>query len=118
MPSKGRKTGKSNISFWLTALVNRAKERFVMKGYSFYEHPAVKGLSPSAYKIYDYMCKECGGTVEFIFPASKYEQITTKPTFQSAKKELIAKGFIIEVQNNSNLRKPNIFRFSDEWKRR
>lgn len=117
MPSKGKKTGKSKIPFWLTALFDRSKERFVMKGYTFYEHPAVKGLSPSAYKIYDYMCKECGGTTEFVFPASIYEKITTKPTFQKAKKELIEKGFIIEVQNNFNLRKPNVFRFSDEWKR-
>lgn len=118
MATKGTRTGKSKIPYWLTAFFDRTKERFVMKGYSFYDHPAVRSLSPSAFQVYDYMCKECGGTMEFIFPASVFLKFTTKPTFYKAKQELIAKGFIIEVQNNSNLRKPNVFRFSDEWKRR
>ena len=105
------------IPFWLTAAINHIKERFVMKTYSFYEHPAVQSLSPSAYKVYDYMCKECGGNMEFIFPNSVIEKITTPPTFRAARKELIEKGFIELVQNNANLRKPNLYRFTDRWKK-
>ena len=37
--------------------------------------------------------------------------------FLNAKEELIKKGFIVLKQNNANLRKPNIYAFSEEWKR-
>ena len=40
----------------------------------------------------------------------------SKPTFLKAKQELIDKGFIDVVQNNKNLRRANIYAFSDRWK--
>ncbi len=108
---------KSRIAYWLTALLDRGREPFVMKGYTFYEHPAVKELKPLTYKIYDYMCKECSGRRDFIFPYSAYKDIASKEGFQKARAELIEKGFIEIVQNNANLRKPNLYRFSEKWKK-
>ena len=107
---------KNKIPFWLTTLPKWIKELIVMKGYSFYEHPSVQSLSPLAYKVYDFMCKECGGKREFKFPYSVYKNFASKQGFLNAKNELIEKGFIEIAQSNANLRKPNLYRFTDTWK--
>ena len=59
---------------------------------------------------------ESAGNKSFKFPHAKYRSYMTKPTFQKAKQELIDKGFIDVIQNNKNLRKANIYAFSDRWK--
>ena len=76
----------------------------------------MRSLSPSAFKIYCYMRLESAGNRSFKFPHAKYRSYMSKPTFLKAKKELIDKGFIDVVQNNKNLRKANIYAFSDRWK--
>ena len=37
--------------------------------------------------------------------------------WQTKKAELIEKGFIVELQKNKNLRKANVYEFSEDWKR-
>ena len=59
---------------------------------------------------------ESGGKRSFTFPYAKYRSYMTKPTFQRVKQELIDKGFVDVIQNNKNLRKSNIYAFSDRWK--
>ena len=40
----------------------------------------------------------------------------SKPTFFKARDELVEKGFVDVVQNNKNLRRANIYAFSERWK--
>lgn len=59
---------------------------------------------------------EAGDKKQFTFPKSKAIKIFSYNTFQVAKDELIENGLIKEIQNNKNLRKPNIYEFSEDWK--
>lgn len=77
---------------------------------------AMRSLSNSAYRIYVNMKLESKGNVQFEFPFSKYKSYMTRPTFEKGVNELVEKGFIDVVQRNANLRKPNVYRFSDKWK--
>lgn len=111
----GRKS-KTPFNFWETTKENGIEERYIRLGNSQMLHPVYKSLSSSAKEIYSYMKLESGGCVEFEFPVSKYKDLMSTKTFLKSKAELIEKGFIEEKQNNKNLRKPNIYRFSAEWK--
>ena len=73
-------------------------------------------LSPSAFKVYCYMMLESGGNKDFTFPHAKFKAYLTKPTFYKARNELIERGLIDVIQNNRNLRKANVYTFSDRWK--
>ena len=73
-------------------------------------------LSGNAFRLYIYMLLESGGKQAFEMPQRKYIKLMTKPTFIKTRDELIKKGFVEVAQNNANLRKANIYRFSDRWK--
>ena len=73
-------------------------------------------LSSSAFKVFVCMCMESAGKQTFTFPHSKYKDYMALNTFTKAKDELIAKGYIEEVQNNQNLRKANVYKFVSDWK--
>lgn len=107
---------KTPFPSWQTCKPDGVEQRYIRLGNSQLMHPAIKKLSPSAYKIYTYMLLESGGSRSFAFPYSKFKGIVSKQGFQSIKFELINAGLIKEVQNNANLRKPNIYEFADEWK--
>lgn len=62
------------------------------------------------------MLLESGGCQEFEFPHSRFKQLASKQGFLNARTELIKKGFIEIVHNNSNLRLPNVYKFSEKWK--
>lgn len=102
---------------WQTCKDDGAEQRYIRLGNSQLMHPAIRNLSPTAFKIYTYMLLESGGKRAFTYPYSKYKGIISKQGFQLIKGELIEAGLIREVQNNANLRKPNIYEFTDEWKR-
>jgi hypothetical protein len=111
----GRKS-KTPFKPWETTKENGIEERFIRYGNSQLLHPVYKSLSSASKEIYQYMKLESGGCIDFEFPASKYLDLMSKHTFLKAKAELIKKGFIEVKQNNKNIRKPNIYRFSAEWK--
>jgi len=111
----GRK--KTPFPPWQTCKSNGIEERYIRLGNSQMLHEAMKQLSGNAFKIYTYMLLESGGNAIFEFPRCKYKSMLTNQTFQKVKMELVDKGFIEVVQNNANLRKPNKYRFIDEWKR-
>ena len=102
---------------WQSCKDNGIEERYIRLGNSQLLHVATSCLSDKAFRIYVYMLLESGGKLEFTFPRSKYSKIAGHTVFQRAKSELIDKGFIKEKQNNANLRKENIYEFSDSWKR-
>lgn len=109
-------TKKTPFPPWQSAKKDGIESRFVRLGNSILIHPAYLELSSSAKVIYIYMLLESGGQKEFTFPLSKYKKIVTPRTFRTARDELISSGFIIVKQNNQNLRKPNVYEFSGQWK--
>lgn len=111
------RTKKTPFPAWQTCKPDGVEQRYIRLGNSQLMHPTVKKLSPTAYRIYTYMLLESGGSRTFTYPYSKYKDIVSKGGFQAIKDELIKAGLIKEVQNNANLRKPNIYEFSDDWKR-
>lgn len=108
---------KTPFPSWQTCKPDGVEQRYIRLGNSQLMHPAIKKLSPSAYKIYTYMLLESGGSRTFKYPYSKFKDIVSRRGFQLVKDELIKAGFICEVQNNANLRKANIYEFTDEWKK-
>jgi hypothetical protein len=115
MPKK-TKSLITPFSPWETDRSRGIEKRYIRMGVSQMVHPATFSLSHTAYRIYTYMKLESGGKRVFLFPKCKWRAYISSGGFQAAKKELIDKGFIIEVENNANLRKPNVYSFSEGWK--
>lgn len=108
---------KTPFSPWQTCKTDGIEQRYIRLGNSQMLHKAMKSLSPIAFKVYTYMLQESGGEKEFEYPRVKFESIVSKQGFQSAKKELIEKGFIAEKENNAHRRKANKYIFTEDWKR-
>lgn len=77
---------------------------------------AVRGLSPSAFKILCFMKIASGGHKEFEFPHNKFKDYVSKPTFYRVVEELETAGLIDVVARNKNLRIANRYAFSERWK--
>lgn len=107
---------KTPFQEWESKNDDGIEKRYFRLGATLMASEPMRSLSPSAFKILCYMKIESGGKRSFKFPFSKYRAYTTRPTFEKALKELVEKGFIDIVQRNSNLRKPNIYMFSNRWK--
>lgn len=101
---------------WETKTTDGIEKRYYRMGATFMAAEPVRLLSSSAFKIYSYMKIESGGKKQFTFSNIKYKSFMSKPTFYKAVKELETKGFIDIVQRNKNLRKANVYAFSDRWK--
>ena len=107
---------KTPFPSWQTCKPDGVEQRYIRLGNSQLMHPATLSLSDRAFCIYTYMLLESGGKMQFEFPRSKVKMLCGNRAFQKARSELIEKGFIKEKQNNANLRKPNVYEFSDAWK--
>ena len=107
---------KTPFAVWETTQYDGIEKRYIRMGNSQMLHPAVFNLSHSAYRLYTYMKLESSGKMVFEFPKSKWRAFLSAGGFQKAKKELCSAGFIDEIENNANLRKPNLYRFSQRWK--
>lgn len=85
------------------------------------QDPVFAGLTGSALKTYLGMLKEHGprnDNIAFVFPRQVAKQYgISEDSLLRAIKELTQKGFIRCYENNANLRKPNLYVFSDDWKR-
>lgn len=101
---------------WLTRAKDGIEKRYCRIGATILASDAMRSLSPSAFKIYCYMLIESAGNREFEFPYRKYKDYMSRPTFTAARDELVKHGFIEIAQNNKNLRKANVYRFTDTWK--
>lgn len=110
------RTKKTPFAPWQSCKDDGIEQRYIRLGNSQLLHPAMLSLSDKAKIVYIHMLLEAGGKREFTFPRSKYNRIAGHTVFQNAKEELIQKGFIRIRQNNANLRKANIYEFSEEWK--
>ena len=110
------KSKKTPFPIWQTCKPDGIEQRYILLGNSLLLHPAWLSLSDKAKVIYVHMLLESGSKQDFTFTHSKYSKLASKAVFQRAKEELIDKGFISEKQNNANLRKPNVYMFSENWK--
>jgi len=107
---------KTPFSSWETTKTDGIEQRYIRMGNSQMLHPAVLNLTHSVYRIYTYMKLKSGGKRSFPFPKSKWKGFISPEGFQKAKNELCEAGLIEIEQNNANLRKANIYRFSEKWK--
>ena len=94
---------------------NKVKS-FVALPHSLLMNETFKRLRPSSKIIYMYMTDYSNGLQDFIFPKSIYEKITTKRTFENARKELEKYGFIEVTVFGKNTRTENQYRFISKWK--
>ncbi len=114
--------GKKKTPFhaWQTAHKDLyAEKQYIRIGLSLLDHPKVRSLKNVSFKTLVYMHEYCWGKWEFTFPHAIYNGILGISTngFQSAKKELIEKGFIELIedyeQGGGEMHK---FCFSNRWK--
>lgn len=101
---------------WESKDSNGYERRYFRMGATLMASEPMRSLSPSAFKVYCYMRIESGGRRSFTFPHAKYRTFMSKPTFFKALTELQEHGFVDVIQRNGNLRKANIYAFSDRWK--
>lgn len=103
---------KRSIRAWYTAKTAPYKDtRFNMIGASIYLEKEFQKLSGNAFKLYQYMGIESGGSRYFTFTRTdglKYGMDNT--TLRRAVAELVKAGFII-AHSNGNIRKPNNYEF-------
>lgn len=101
---------------WETKHADGFEKRYFRLGASIMASKPMKDLSASAFRTYCYMRIESAGKRSFEFPNHKYISFMSRPTFFKALKELEQHGFIEVLQHNGNLRKSNVYMFSDKWK--
>ena len=107
---------KTPFAPWETRASDGIEKRYIRLGNTLLYDPAFLQLSAKAKEVYIYMRIESAGKREFTLPHSKYTQFSKKDSFLRAREELEKAGFIETVQHNGNLRKPNVYRFSEHWK--
>ncbi|NCC88298.1 MAG: hypothetical protein EOM05_10640 [Clostridia bacterium] len=112
MPKKTKKP----LLGWCSADLGGSEKRFIQLGVSFFEHPAVLGLTPSELKLYLYAIKEAGQNREFELPRAISKKFMSPPTFHDAMEGLNKKGFIETIVKGKTTRENNRYRFVFGWK--
>ncbi len=107
---------KTPFAPWESMKDNGDEARYIRAGNSQLLHPQTLNLNHAAFRVYHYMRLESAGKRVFKFPKSKYIKFISADGFNKAKQELIEAGFVDEVENNANLRKANVYQFSERWK--
>ena len=112
----GRKRHGDTIKPWLSARADCKEGRFIQCGNSLLLSEEFQALTAGARFLYLCMTMESAGKRDFLFPlsaAKKYGIAKNSLTRQIS--ELKEAGFI-HVQSMANLRQPNEYSFSFEWK--
>lgn len=107
---------KTPFAPWETRTSDGIEKRYIRLGNTLLYSSAFLQLSAKAKETYIYMRIESAGKREFTMPHSKYIQFSKKDSFLRARDELEKAGFIETLQHNANLRKPNVYCFSERWK--
>lgn len=101
---------------WMSARADCKEGRFIQCGNSLLLSKAFQKLSAGAQIAYLCMSMESGGKKDFIFPLSAAKKYgIPKNSLTRYVHELSEKGFIT-VQSMANLRQPNEYSFSNQWK--
>ena len=101
---------------WETTKPDGKEGRYIRMGDSQMLHPALFSLSHSAFRVYTYMKLESGGNRDFTFPRCKWRKYLSPGGFQLAIRQLCQAGLVEVLEQNKNLRKANVYRFSEKWK--
>lgn len=112
-----RKKRKHTFPPWASCVAGGEDKRFVALPVSLLEHPSVLGLTSGAFRVYVYMKKHGDPKREFEIPCRAYSLFTDRKSFSRSVKELEAVGLIENTVHNHCIRKPNVYRFSELWKR-
>lgn len=108
---------KTPFAPWETR-TDGTEKRYIRLGNSQMLDGSVRGLGDKAFRLYAYMRLESGGQREFQMTYAKIRQLMpiTDPTIKATVAELEQAGLIEVAENNANLRKPNLYRFSTRWR--
>lgn len=104
------------IAPWLSARPDEREKRFIQVGNSLLLSKAFQSLGAGSRYLYFCMAMESGGRRHFLFPqaaAKKYGIAST--SLRAHIRELAEQGFLT-VHSMKNLRRPNEYAFSLEWK--
>ena len=110
---------KVPLNLWETAS-NGKTERYIRPGYTLFTSPAFKSLSNLEKCVYLCMDMAAAGKAAFTFPQTCYEKEygLSKTSVHKAVNGLVAAGFIQIEESNWQLRKPNVYRFINDWKKK
>lgn len=101
---------------WLSAKPDAREKRFIQVGNTLLLSCKFQELGAGARYLYLCMAMESGGRTAFILPQAAAKKYGISPSsLRRYINELESKKFI-EVHSMKNLRKPNQYRFSFEWK--
>lgn len=107
---------KSTIAPWLSARADNREGRFIQVGNSLLLGRDFQSLSAGARFLYFCMAMESGGRREFLFPESSAKKYgIPSSSFRRYIRELSSRGFL-HVSSMKNLRQPNRYAFSYDWK--
>ena len=111
----GRKR-KYAFPFWMSARLDNKELRFIQCGNTLLLSKEFQSLSTGARYMYFCMAMESAGKREFIFPQKAAKKYGIAPALMRRYiVELVERGYI-EKQSMANLRQPNEYKFSQEWK--
>lgn len=113
-----RRKAAQNCSLfpWLSAKPNCKEGRFIQVGNSLLLSKEFQKLSAGARWLYLCMTMESGGRRDFLFPlASAKKYGIPDASFRRYINELV-NASLISKQSMANLRQPNEYSFSFEWK--
>lgn len=101
---------------WESKKPDGIEKRYIRLGDTMMVSDAVLYLPGNAFKVYCFMRLESAGRRQFKFPRNKYIAYLSTPTFIKAVRELEERGIIDVLERNGNMRKANVYQFSDRWK--
>jgi len=107
---------KTPFAPWESTKPNGIEARYIRMGDTQMLNQNMMKLNATAFRVYLYMKIESGGKQIFEFPRCKYIKICSQDGFKKALFELITYGFVEVAENNANIRKPNKYRFSENWR--
>ncbi|MCD8130551.1 MAG: hypothetical protein LUE16_04630 [Lachnospiraceae bacterium] len=102
---------------WQSEANNGVERNYPRLANTMLKSPAYRTLSDKAKVIHTDMLWIAGGGREFVYPRSRYKDICAPATFARVRDELILHGFIEITEHNVTLRKPDVYIFSERWKR-
>lgn len=111
-----RKRNLTPFNYYHTMSPKGKERHYLRLPQSMMQTPAVQGLSNSAYRVFVEMMNVGCWKSEFTFTRKQYVKFMSSSTFVRAVKELELAGIIVVKEHNQNLRKPNVYAWSDKWK--
>lgn len=94
-------------------------DKHVRMTHDMLQDETFRSLKYTSQVLYLYMKDWSCGEIEFKYSWRLASRVLrSKPTYQSAKKELIEKGFIICTRTCKCSSEPNHYKFSNDWSKR